>query len=364
MARRFLNFRGAAVRRSLIVTYGLVLALLCGLVGSAAGATYGYDPLGRLVSVIDDSGKQTLYVYDPAGNRTTVSTTATVTKVVPSAVDDSYTYNYGSGTFVFNPRLNDSDPSGLTIVGVSPPQFGAVTFTGTSVTYIAPTSHVAANDGFAYTVQNAAGMTASAVIRINLVNLPPVANPDAVTTPFQTPITFDPRVNDTDPGGLPISITAVGTPSHGTATFTATPVTYTPAANYSGTDSFGYSIVDTAGGTASSTITVTVQAGALTANVSQTTWSADKTGSDPPILDPNITVSVSGGSGTGYTYLWEKVSGDANTTVSSATNSSVFWNRSFVGFNTWVSVWRCKVTDSLGNITYTPNVTVTFSHEP
>src|SRR5207249_5891036 len=46
--------------------------------------------------------------------------------------------------------------------------------------------------------------------------------------------------------------------THGTVTFTATGVSYTPAANYNGPDSFTYTIGDGNGGTASATVSVTV----------------------------------------------------------------------------------------------------------
>ena len=50
-------------------------------------------------------------------------------------------------------------------------------------------------------------------------------------------------------------------PAHGTATVNADgTVTYTPAANYHGADSFSYTIGDGNGGTATATVSVTVTA--------------------------------------------------------------------------------------------------------
>ena len=48
--------------------------------------------------------------------------------------------------------------------------------------------------------------------------------------------------------------------AHGSVTFTATGVSYTPAANYNGADSFTYTIGDGNGGTATATVSVTVTA--------------------------------------------------------------------------------------------------------
>jgi YD repeat-containing protein len=87
---------------------------------------------------------------------------------------------------------------------------------------------------------------------------PPVANPITVSTPAATALTFNPLVNDTDPSGYTISVASLGTPSHGTANFTATSVTYTPTYGWLGTDSFTYYITDGHGNTVNSTITVNV----------------------------------------------------------------------------------------------------------
>jgi len=55
-----------------------------------------------------------------------------------------------------------------------------------------------------------------------------------------------------------ISITAVSPPLHGLATFTSSTVSYTPAANYHGSDSFTYTVTDEHGGTATATMSIAV----------------------------------------------------------------------------------------------------------
>jgi len=96
-------------------------------------------------------------------------------------------------------------------------------------------------------------------------NLPPVALNDTASTAYGTPVTVTVLANDSDPDGGTLSVTSVTTPAHGTATINAaTTVTYTPAASYSGPDSFGYSISDGQGGTASATVSVTVGAASPT----------------------------------------------------------------------------------------------------
>jgi parallel beta-helix repeat protein len=90
-------------------------------------------------------------------------------------------------------------------------------------------------------------------------NLPPIALPDAATTPADTPVAVEVLANDTDPDGDPLSVSSVGSPEHGTAT--ADPsgtITYRPAPGFSGLDSFTYTVSDGRGGTASATVAVEV----------------------------------------------------------------------------------------------------------
>jgi len=56
---------------------GSLALLACSTGLSAAATTYTYDDLGRLKTVTYDNGKQIVYTYDPAGNRTQVVTQPT-----------------------------------------------------------------------------------------------------------------------------------------------------------------------------------------------------------------------------------------------------------------------------------------------
>ncbi|QDG52215.1 tandem-95 repeat protein [Persicimonas caeni] len=89
-------------------------------------------------------------------------------------------------------------------------------------------------------------------------NKAPVANDDAVSTDEDQPVAIDVLGNDTDADGDTIGLDSVGTPSNGTTSVNAGMVTYTPAADFNGTDSFSYTVSDGNGGTATGTVTVTV----------------------------------------------------------------------------------------------------------
>jgi hypothetical protein len=72
----------------------------------------------------------------------------------------------------------------------------------------------------------------------------PLAANDVVATAPGTPIAIDVLANDSDPNADPLTLTAVDPPAHGTATFAAGIVTYTPAAGFGGIDHFLYTISD------------------------------------------------------------------------------------------------------------------------
>lgn len=245
-------------------TWPLATAVACCLflVADAASAPieYRYDALGRIVSVIHPGGQTITYTYDAAGNRTTHVVQATTGNRAPDAVDDVKSWLDGVGTFTFDPRTNDSDPEAqaITVVGVGAPQWGSTSFTSTSLSYVAPNAHIVEKDSFSYTIQDTGSERDSATVTVDLGNLPPVAQADMVQTYRYYPVTFAPLANDNDPGQDPIAITAVTNPSHGSVTYTATSITYTPAGAYTGSDSLTYTIADGDGGTATATVNITV----------------------------------------------------------------------------------------------------------
>ncbi len=91
------------------------------------------------------------------------------------------------------------------------------------------------------------------------LNQGPNAADDAITVEFESSANLvNVLANDSDPDGDTLTITAVSTPAHGSATITSGGISYTPAAGYSGADSFTYTISDGRGGTATASVAVTV----------------------------------------------------------------------------------------------------------
>ena len=182
----------------------------------------------------------------------------------PAAVDDAFTVAEDSGATVLDLLANDSDVNGdaLTISAITQPAAGtgSVVNNGTNVSFT-PDLDFNGAASFSYTISDGNGGTASANVTVNItpVNDAPVALDDAASTDNLTPITIDVLANDSDLEGDALSITdinLIGTA--GSVTNNGTNLTYTPAAGFSGTDTFTYTVSDGNGGSATATVAVDV----------------------------------------------------------------------------------------------------------
>ncbi len=144
--------------------------------------------------------------------------------------------------------LNDEDVDGddlETIPGNSQPTNGTVTYEDGIATYT-PADDFQGTDTFTYFACDTTDTCSEATVTVyvGLENEAPAANPDTATTPEDSPTTIDVSANDTDPDGDELTVTFVTTPFNGTATIVDGDVVYTPAPNFYGTDTFGYTICD------------------------------------------------------------------------------------------------------------------------
>lgn len=233
---------------SLIITE--VGAAARGTVTNNGGQSLTYRPTGDYVG----SDSFTYKITDNRGGFSTATVTMTLTNSKPIAAPDSVIAQL-STPLSFDPRVNDSDPDGdpITIVAASNGAHGTTTFNGSSITY-SPYSGSSGWDGyygpdsFTYKIDDGHGETATTTVSV-LVNRPPQANYERVQTTQNVPITYDPRTNDFDPDGDPLTIIDAGPAAHGVVTFTGSSITYTPAPGFVGIDQFNYKISDGKGGT-------------------------------------------------------------------------------------------------------------------
>jgi YD repeat-containing protein len=326
---------------------------------SANAETYAYDALARLIAVSTDDYRTINYSYDAAGNRVAVSVTNTAPP--PSAGTYSVSTNANQAK-TFDPRSAASSPVGLSlsVTGIGTPAHGSASLSANQVTFT-PTASYVGSDSFSYTVTDANGGTATGSINVTINDVPPTAGAYSVTTNANTAATFDPRASASSPIGLPLTISSVGTPGHGTASTNGSSVTYTPANGYAGPDGFTYTVSDGKGGSATGTVNATVNAApALSVSVDSTyqtviVYSPTTSGSSP-----NVTATASGGTGS-YTYSWQYVSGDTGITSTAPNSPANAWTRSGMRVNqTYIAVWQCRVTDSGGHVAYSAQVTIEF----
>ena len=158
---------------------------------------------------------------------------------------------------------NDSDPEGnaLSIVSATQGSNGSVAINPDGTLTYTPASGFTGTDSFTYTVSDGVGGFATTTVSVDVGtgNRPPVAANDEGSTAEDTPITFPVLDNDSDPDGDTLSISAVTQGANGSVSVnTGGTITYTPDANFNGSDSFTYTISDGQGGSDTATVNVTV----------------------------------------------------------------------------------------------------------
>lgn len=151
----------------------------------------------------------------------------------------------------------DSDGDLLTYSIVSSPLHGSLSGSPPGVTY-APTANYNGADSFTFRANDgkANSNTATVSINVNATNDRPVANDRSATTSENTQVAI--TLSATDPDGDPLIYSILSSPSHGSISGTPPDVTYTPSANYNGTDSFTFLANDGTADSNIATVSITV----------------------------------------------------------------------------------------------------------
>ncbi|KAL9187030.1 hypothetical protein ACHAXT_010750 [Thalassiosira profunda] len=184
----------------------------------------------------------------------------------PAANDDAATTP--QNTQVRIPVLeNDSDPDGqpLTIDSVTQPSDGVAGIRPDGTVVYKPDPGFVGEDTFTYKVCDEDGACDEATVTVTVEpppNEPPVAQDDFVTIPEgmnpgpQIPV----LVNDDDPDGDPLTVTAATQPENGSVEISPDEegVVYTPDDGFTGVDTFEYITCDPLGLCDTALVTVTV----------------------------------------------------------------------------------------------------------
>jgi hypothetical protein len=165
---------------------------------------------------------------------------------IVNSINDAPTTNSLTYTFVEDSVnnsitlfLNDVDSSSLTISNTSTSN-GTLNCTNENCLYT-PTTNFFGNDSFEYTVSDGENSSASLVnITVTAVNDSPTSNDLNLSTNEETPLNFALEGSDVDSS---ISYTQTN-PSNGTLTCINEGCTYNPNPNFSGIDSFTYTVSD------------------------------------------------------------------------------------------------------------------------
>jgi len=123
-----------------------------------------------------------------------------------------------------------------------------------------PAANFNGADSFNYTLYDGNGGTAvgNVSLTVNPINDAPMATDDTLVTDEDTAAIVNALGNDDDADNDTLAISDVTNGANGTVTHDGTSVTYTPDADFFGTDSFTYTVADGNGGFDTATVDVTV----------------------------------------------------------------------------------------------------------
>ncbi|HZS05030.1 MAG TPA: Ig-like domain-containing protein [Blastocatellia bacterium] len=200
----------------------------------------------------------TFKVNDGQANSNIVSVDITITPVNDPPVANGQTVSTPEDTAKpITLGASDVDGDTLTWIIVNPPQHGSLSGTAPNLTFT-PAPNYNGPDSFTFKVNDGAADSNLANVSINVtsVNDPPVANGQSISTAEDTPGPIALSASDIENDALTWII--VNPPQHGSLSGTAPNLTFTPAPNYNGPDSFTFKVNDGAADSSTATVNITV----------------------------------------------------------------------------------------------------------
>jgi Bacterial Ig domain/Secretion system C-terminal sorting domain len=188
----------------------------------------------------------------------TVSVTVLAQPIVSPIANNDFFAARQVGQLTVSPTTNDVIVGTVQSVTLqSQPANGTVVVSGNDFIYTPATGFFGITS-FTYFYTTTSGISNTATITVSLANAypAPVANNDSISSPKNTAATIFPTTNDVLNGVSIRSVTVLSQPANGTAIPSGSNIIYTPATDFTGTNTFTYQLV--VDGRTSNTATVTV----------------------------------------------------------------------------------------------------------
>lgn len=248
--------------------------------------------------------------------------------LVPPVADDQLLATPTDTALAVTLSGSDGNNDALSYAVVSQPLNGTLSGQAPNLTYT-PNPGYAGTDDLFFTVddgiaEGAAGQIEIAV-GVTTPNVPPVATADGAATDEDVAALIAVLANDSDSDGDSLSIVAVTQGANGAVSINADDsVTYTPMANFNGSDGFDYTISDGRGGVDTASVSVAVaavndvpEADAQSVNTNKNTA---------------VDIVLTGSDVDGDTLTFAILSGPANGTLSGAgANQTYTPNNNYTG---------------------------------
>ena len=265
--------------------------------GPTRGTLTGTPPTLTYTPAVDYIGPDSFTFTASDGERTSAPATVSINVLAendpPVATAQSVTLDEDTAV---NLTLAGTDPDGdpITFTLATRPANGTLTGTPPAVRYT-PAPNYNGPDSFTFTVSDGLFTSAPATVSITVTsrNDRPVAVNQSVTTEEDEPKAI--TLVATDPDGTPLTYTVVSGPSRGTLSGTPPELIYTPARNFSGTDSFTFTASDGQETSAPATVSITINSS-----------------NDPPVPTPR-TINLSEDTSATVTLMASDPEGDAFT---------------------------------------------------
>jgi hypothetical protein len=208
-------------------------------------------------------------VTDGLGGFDTATVTIDVVNRAPIAVDDVYSVHSGQVLSIPTPGLlgndtdADSDPLSISVVNITDLQGTLTPYVNGRFTFT-PSAGFIGTTSFTYTVRDGFGGFDTGTVTIHVTNAAPVATDDHYvvrrTQTLTIPVGTGLLGNDTDADGDPLRVAVVNISDlQGTLTpYIDGRFNFTPAAGFTGTTGFSYTISDGLGGFDTATVTIDV----------------------------------------------------------------------------------------------------------